>query len=76
MLLFGAVSGQSRVPLEVCDYSVWEGGALAILELLNETLSVWIVGDYRADDYKFKWKWSLNTMTGWITMRDEPADWG
>ena len=45
---------------------------VAILELLNGTSSVRIVGDYGADDYKFKWKWSLNKMTGWMTMRDEP----
>ena len=49
---------------------------VAILELLNGTSSVRIVGDYRADDYKFKWKWSLNKMTGWITMRDEPLPYG
>ena len=46
---------------------------VAILELLNGTSSVWIVGDYGANDYKFKWKWSLNKMTGWITMRDDRA---
>ena len=44
---------------------------VALLKPLNGTSSVQTVGADGTDDFKFKWKWSLNKMTGWITKRDE-----
>ena len=45
---------------------------VALLKPLNGTSSVQTVGADGTDNFKFKWKWSLNKMTGWITKRDEP----
>ena len=45
---------------------------VALLKPLNGISSVQTVGADGTDDFKFKWKWSLNKMTGWITKRDEP----
>lgn len=45
---------------------------VAMLKPLNGTSSVQMVGADGLDDGKFKWKWSLNKMTGWIAKKDEP----
>ncbi len=45
---------------------------VAMLEPLNGTSSVQTVGDDGVDDFKYKWKWTLNRVTGWITRKDSP----
>ena len=45
---------------------------VAMLEPLNGTSSVQTVGGDGVDDFKYKWKWSLNKETGWIMKRDVP----
>ena len=43
---------------------------VSMLEPLKGTSSVQLVGEDGLDESKYKWKWSLNTLTGWITKRD------
>ena len=43
-----------------------------LLQPLNGTSSIQTVGTEGLDDFKYKWKWSLNKMTGWITRKDSP----
>ncbi len=43
-----------------------------MLEPLNGTSSVQMVGASGQDDSKYKWKWTLNRVTGWVTRRDSP----
>ena len=45
---------------------------VSILEPLNGTSSVELVGEDGMDEHKFKWKWVLNTLNGWITEKDTP----
>jgi hypothetical protein len=45
---------------------------VALLKPLNGMSSVQEVGTEGLDNFKYKWKWSLNKMTGWITKKDEP----
>ena len=45
---------------------------VSILKPLNGTSSVELVGEDGMDEYKFKWKWVLNTLNGWITEKDTP----
>ncbi len=47
---------------------------VSILKPLNDTSSVQIVGRDGLDNFKFKWKWSLNKFTSWITKKDERLD--
>lgn len=45
---------------------------VGLLRPLNGMSSVQTVGTVGMDDFKYKWKWSLNKMTGWVTKRDSP----
>ena len=45
---------------------------VSMLEPLNGTSSVELVGEKGLDEFKFKRKWVLNTQNGWITEKDTP----
>jgi hypothetical protein len=45
---------------------------VALLKPLNGMSSIQVVGRPGLDNFKFKWKWFLNKVTGWITMKDDP----
>ena len=47
---------------------------VTVLERLNGTSAVDVVGGEGQDEYRFKWKWVQNTQTGWISMKDTPQD--
>ena len=43
---------------------------VSMLEPLNGTSSVHLEGLPGLDQFKFKWRYSLNPLTGWVTKRD------
>ncbi len=47
---------------------------VSILKPLNGTSSVQMVGRDGLDNFKYKWKWSLNKFTLWVTKKDERLD--
>lgn len=44
---------------------------VSLLKPLNGTSSVKLVGKDGHDEFKYRWKWSLNKKTGWISMKDQ-----
>ena len=46
---------------------------VSMLEPLNGTSSVHLEGLPGLDQFKFKWRYSLNPLTGWVTKRDLPS---
>ena len=44
---------------------------VALLRPLNGTSSIYLVDHEGTDDYKYKWKRSLNKMSGWVSKKDE-----
>lgn len=45
---------------------------VSLLEPLNGMSSIKIIGPYKRDKNKYRFKWTLNKVTGWLSMRDVP----